>query len=66
MSCTMKAFVNAMELNVESTIVLQEGVLLTVLKCRNETMVWNKKYKNKVQPIQLKNLRSELGVRTDE
>src|SRR5678815_1535115 len=37
--------------------------LLPVLMYRSETMVWNKRYRSKVQCVQMENLRGMLGVR---
>src|SRR5678816_947056 len=38
-------------------------MLLPVLFYSSETMVWNKKYRSKVQCVQMDNLRGVLGVR---
>src|SRR5678816_3422023 len=38
-------------------------MLLPVLLYSSETMVWNKKYRSKVQSVQMDNLRGMLGVR---
>ena len=38
-------------------------MLLPVLLYSSETMVWNKKYRSKVQCVQMDNLRGMLGVR---
>src|SRR5678816_2220515 len=59
----IKSLVNAKGLSLECARVLHEGMLLPVLLYSSETMVWNKKYRSKVQCVQMGNLRGVLGVR---
>src|SRR5678815_3865859 len=59
----IKSLVNVKGLSLECARVLHEGMLLPVLLYSSETMVWNKKYRSKVQCVQIDNLRGVLGVR---
>src|SRR5678815_2338385 len=59
----IKSFMNVKGLSLECARVLHEGMLLLVLLYSSETMVWNKKYRSKVQRVQMDNLRGMLGVR---
>src|SRR5678816_1241927 len=59
----IKSLVNVKGLSLECNRVLHEGMLLPVLLYSSETMVWNKKYRSKVQCVQMENLRDLLGVR---
>src|SRR5678815_1193791 len=59
----IKSLVNVKELSLECARVLHEGMLLPVLLYSSETMVWNKKYRSKVQCVQIDNIRGVLGVR---
>src|SRR5678815_2512779 len=59
----IKSLVNVKGLSLECARVLHEGMLLPVLLYSSETMVWNKKYRSKVQCVQMDNLRGILGVR---
>src|SRR5678815_2551252 len=59
----IKSLVNVKGLSLECARVLHEGMLLPVLFYGSETMVWNKKYRSKVQCVQMDNLRSMLGVK---
>ena len=59
----IKSLVNVKELSLECARVLHEGMLLPVLLYSSETMVLNKKYRSKVQCVQMDNLRGVLGVR---
>jgi len=59
----IKSLVNVKGLSLECARVLHEGMLLPVLLYGSETMVWNKKYRSKVQCVQMDNLRGVLGVR---
>src|SRR5678815_1717427 len=44
-------------------MVLHDSMLLPVLLYSSKTMVWNKKYRSKVQCVQMDNLRGVLCVR---
>jgi hypothetical protein len=59
----IKSLVNAKSLSLECTRVLHESMLLPVLMYGSEAMVWNPKYRSKVQAVQMDNLRGILGVR---
>jgi hypothetical protein len=59
----IKSLVNAKSLSLECTRVLHESLLLPVLMYGSEAMVWNPKYRSKVQAVQMDNLRGILGVR---
>ena len=59
----IKSLVNVKGLSLECARVLHEGMLLPVLLYGSETMVWNKKYRSKVQCVQMDNLRGMLGVK---
>ena len=50
-------------LSLECASVLRDGKLLPVLMYSSKTMVWNKRYRSKVQCVQMDNLRGVLGVR---
>src|SRR5678815_2775171 len=41
-------------------------MLLPVLRYGSETTVWNKRYRSKVQCVQMNNLRGVLGVKIDK
>src|SRR5678815_5674263 len=60
---TINSLVNVKGLSLECARVLHEGMLLPVLLYISETMVWNKKYRCKVQCVQMDNLRGMLGVK---
>ena len=63
----IKSLVNEKCLSLKCTRILHESMLLPVLLDGSETMVWNKKYRSKVQAVQMDNLRSVLGLkRTDK
>ena len=57
----IKSLVNAKSLSLECTRVLHESLLLPVLMYGSEAMVWNPKYRSKVQAVQMDNLRGILG-----
>src|SRR5678816_2452184 len=59
----IKSLVNVKGLSLECARVLHESMLLTVLLYSSETMVWNKKYRSKVQSVLMDNLRGVQGVR---
>ena len=59
----IKSLVNVKGLSIECTRVLHESMLLPVLMYGSEAMVWNSKYRSKVQAVQMDNLRGVLGVR---
>src|SRR5678815_6092578 len=59
---TIKSLVNVKGLSLKSARVLHEGMLLPVLIYSSETMVWNKRYRSKVQCVQMDNLRGMLGA----
>src|SRR5678815_4983448 len=59
----IKSLVNVKGLSLECARALHEGMLLPVLLYSSETMVWNKKYRSKVQCVQMDNLRDMLGVK---
>src|SRR5678816_433561 len=59
----IKSLVNVKGLSLECARVSHEGMMLPVLLYSSETMVWNKKYRSKVQCVQMDNLRGVLGVR---
>ena len=59
----IKSLVDVKGLNLECARVLHEGMLLPVLMYSSETMVWNKRYRSKVQCVQMDNLRGVLGVK---
>src|SRR5678815_4220734 len=58
----IKPLVDVKRLSLECARVLCEGMLLPVLVYSSETMVWNKRYRSKVQCLQMDNLRGVLGV----
>src|SRR5678815_232284 len=53
----IKSLVDVKGLSLECTRVLHECMLLPVLMYSSETMVWNKRYRSKVQCVQMENLR---------
>src|SRR5678815_5117333 len=59
----IKSLVDVKGLSLECARVLHEGMLLPVLMYSSETMVWNKRYRSKVQRVQMDNLRGVLGVK---
>src|SRR5678815_2570334 len=59
----IKSLVDVKGLSLECARVLHEGMLLPVLMYSSETMVWNKRYRSKVQCVQMDNFRGMLGVR---
>ena len=63
MAGAIKTLVNAKGLDIECTRVLHEAMLVQALMYGSEVMVWEKKYRTKVQAVQMDNLRGMLGVR---
>src|SRR5678815_5559529 len=59
----IKSLVDVRRLSLECARVLHESMLLPVLMYSSETMVWNKRYRSKVQCVQMDNLRGVLGGR---
>src|SRR5678816_3773424 len=59
----IKSLVDVKGLSLECAMVLHEGMLLPVLMYSGETMVWNKRYRSKVQCVEMDNLMGVLGVR---
>src|SRR5678815_4290715 len=59
----LNPLVNTKGLSLEWASVLHEGMLLPMLMYSSETMVWNKRYRSKVQCVQMDNLMGMLGVR---
>src|SRR5678815_4939980 len=55
-----------MRLSLESSRVLHEGMLLPVLMYSSGTMVWNKRYRSKLQCVQMDNLRGVLSVKRND
>ena len=56
----IKSLVDVKRLSLECASVLREGMLLPVLMYSSESRVWNKRYRSKVQCIQMTNLRGVL------
>src|SRR5678815_5417319 len=52
----IKSLVNVKGLSLECDRVLHDGMLLPVLLYSSETTVWNKKYRSKVQCVQMLSL----------
>ena len=63
MAGAIKSLENVKGLSIGCTSVLHESMLLPVLMYGSEAMVWNPKYRSKVQAVQMDNLRSVLGGR---
>src|SRR5678815_307076 len=59
----IKSLVDIKGLSLECARVLHEGMLSPVLMYSSETMVWNKRYRSKVQRVQMDNFRGVLGVK---
>jgi hypothetical protein len=59
----IKSLVNAKGLSLECMKVLHESMLIPVLMYGSESMVWKKRYRDKMQAVQMDNLRGVLGVR---
>src|SRR5678816_2320766 len=59
----IKSLVDVKGLSLECAMVLHEGMFLPVLMYSSKTMVWNRRYRSKVQCVQMDNLRGLLGVR---
>ena len=53
----IKSLVNAKGLSLECMRVLHESMLIPVLMYNSESMVWKRKYRSKVQAVQMDNLR---------
>jgi hypothetical protein len=59
----IRSLVNVKGLSLACSRVLHESMLVPVLMYGSETMVWNPKYRSKVQAVQMDNLRGVLGIR---
>ena len=59
----IRDLVNALGLQLECARVLLEGLLVPVLLCCGETMIWREKDKSKIRAVQVVNLRGLLGIR---
>ena len=63
----MKSFVNAMSLRLECSEVLNEGLLISVLKYKSVTKGWMKEERSRIKAMQVDNLRGLLDIkRIDE
>jgi hypothetical protein len=62
-SGAIKLMVNVKGLSLKCAKVLHESMLVPVLMYGSETMVWNPKYRSKMQAVQMDNLRGVLGIR---
>ena len=59
----IRSLVNARDLQLECTRVVHETLLVHVLMCGNETMLWNEKKRSRVRAVQMDNLRGLLSIR---
>ena len=59
----IKSLVNARDLHLECARVLHETVLVPVLMCGSETMIWKERERSRVRVLQMDNLRGLLVIR---
>ena len=52
----IRSLVNASDLQIECSRVLLETLLVLVLVCENETMIWRKKERSRIRAVQIDNL----------
>ena len=53
----LRSLVNARDLQIECARVLNETLLLPVLTCGSETMLWKEKERSRIRAVQMENLR---------
>ena len=58
----IRSLVNARSLQLECARVLHESLLMPVLMCGSETMIWREK-RSKIRAVQVDNLRGLMGIK---
>ena len=59
----IRSLVNARSLQFECAMVLHESLLVPVLTCGSETMIWREKERSRFRAVQMDNLKGLLGIR---
>ena len=60
---SIRSVVNAKDLQLECSRVFYETMLVPVLICGSESMLWKEKERSRIRAIQMDNFRGLLGIR---
>ena len=60
---TIRFLVNVRDMQLESSRILHETLLVPVLMYGSKTMLWKEKDRSRIRAVQMNNLRSLLGIR---